>query len=65
MSVCELCGMEVVTVYECSNCGAQFCDECGDIKRKLCHDCLGWGESDSDDAKYKEWEDEDWDDEPN
>ena len=57
--------MEVVTVSECSNCGAQFCYECGDIKRKLCYDCLGWGESDGDDTKYEECEDEDWDDEPN
>lgn len=42
MPVCEICGMEVVTVHECSECGAKFCDECGDIRRRLCYDCLGW-----------------------
>ena len=43
MPVCEICGMEVVSVNECE-CGAKFCDECGDVKRKLCYDCLGWEE---------------------
>lgn len=42
MPVCEICGMEVVTVHDCSECGAKFCDECGDIRRRLCYDCLGW-----------------------
>jgi len=42
MPICEICGMEVVTVYECSECGAKFCDECGNIKHRLCYDCLGW-----------------------
>jgi len=63
MPICEICGMEVVTVHECSECGAKFCDECGDVKRKLCYDCLGWedeGEGIGGD------EDEDWDeDDPN
>ncbi len=42
MPVCEICGMEVVEVFECSRCNAKFCNECGNIKDKLCYDCLGW-----------------------
>ena len=42
MPICEICGMEVVAVHDCSECDAKFCDECGDIKNKLCYDCLGW-----------------------
>ena len=34
--------MEVAGVYECSQCEAKFCDECSDIKHKLCYDCVGW-----------------------
>ena len=55
MPICEICGMEVATVYECSDCGAQFCEECGDIKRKLCYDCLGWEEE----VEEESWEEED------
>ena len=36
--------MEVVKVYGCSRCESKFCDECGDIKNKLCYDCIGWEE---------------------
>jgi len=57
--------MEAVAVYECSRCGAQFCNECGDIKRKLCYDCLEWKESDGDDSEDLD-DKEDWDnDNPN
>ena len=42
MPICEICGMEVVEVFECSRCNAKFCKECGNIKDKLCYDCLGW-----------------------
>jgi hypothetical protein len=46
LPICEICGMEVVEVYECSECKAKFCDECGDVKLRLCYDCVGWeGES--------------------
>ena len=43
MPICEICGMEVVEVFDCSRCDAKFCKECGNIKDKLCYDCLGWG----------------------
>jgi hypothetical protein len=42
MPICEICGMEVVEVFDCSRCDAKFCKECGNIKDKLCYDCLGW-----------------------
>ena len=44
--------MEVIKVHECAECEAKFCDECGDIKRKLCYDCVGW----DDDDKDEEWD---------
>lgn len=63
MPICEICGMEVVKVHECSECEAKFCDECGNLKRKLCYDCVGW----EDDDKDEEWDkikgfDDGWDD---
>jgi hypothetical protein len=65
MPICEICGMEVVEVFECSRCNAMFCMECGNIKDKLCYDCLGW---DSEELE-EDWEEADWakswdDDEP-
>lgn len=55
--------MEVVKVHECSECEAKYCDECGDLKRKLCYDCVGWEDDDKDEA----WDDirdfdDGWDD---
>lgn len=77
MSFCEICGMEADTLYVCSRCGARFCDECGDLKRKLCYDCLRWEDDDEEGAweeeegwfeeegwgEEEEWDEEDWDDE--
>ena len=66
MPVCEICGMEAVNVHECSQCEAKFCDECGDVKRKLCYDCLGWGEEELEESRdnVEDW-DSGWnDDEP-
>jgi len=61
--ICEICGMEAVAVNTCSECGAKFCDECGDIKNKLCYDCLGWdteGEEESwDKDDFEDWDEED------
>jgi hypothetical protein len=38
--------MEVVEFHKCSKCKAKYCEECGDVRHKLCYDCLGWdGES--------------------
>ncbi len=72
MPTCDICGMNVASVHECSQCGANFCDECGDVKRGLCYDCLGWEEGEEEEweeeeveweEEEEEWEDEDWGDE--
>lgn len=54
MSICEICGMEVIDVHNCKDCEAKFCDECGNIKERLCYDCIGW--------EKNELDDEDWND---
>ena len=72
MTICDICGMEVVDVHDCSSCDAKFCDECGDVKHKLCYDCLGWDDAGEEESwegtsEYWDYEDryEDWEDEPN
>ena len=50
MPVCEICGMEVADVYDCIECKSLFCEECGDLKAKLCYDCVGW-----EDDLIEEW----------
>ena len=59
MPICEICGMEVIEVRECSQCEAKFCDECGDVKRRLCYDCVGWEEDELDESwdKVGDWGD--------
>jgi len=36
MPICEICGMEVVEVFECSRCNAKFCKDSGTIPDKVC-----------------------------
>jgi hypothetical protein len=63
LPVCEICGLEVAKVMECSQCGAKFCEECGDVKKNLCYDCLGWNEEDEEEELEEdegEEEEEDW-----
>jgi len=49
--------MEVQEVNVCKDCESNFCSECGDVKRKLCYDCLGWEENGVDeDIEGEEWE---------
>lgn len=56
MPICEICGLEVVKVFLCSKCEAKFCEECGDVKRKLCYDCLSWEEEDEEEEEeWTEW----------
>jgi len=55
-----------VQVHECSKCEAKYCDECGDIGKKLCYDCMGWEDEETDESgeKVNDW-DNGWnDDEP-
>lgn len=55
MPICEICGMEVQEVHVCAECETRFCDECGDVKAKLCYDCMGWDDSIPEDEL---WEDD-------
>jgi len=64
LPVCEICGLEVVKVVECSKCGAKFCEECGDTKQELCYDCLGWDEEEDELEEEEEEDEEDWDEPP-
>ena len=58
--------MEVVKVYICSKCEASFCEECGDVGKKICYDCIGWEDEELDESleEVDDW-DNGWDnDEP-
>jgi hypothetical protein len=67
MPTCDICGMNVASVHQCSQCGANFCDECGDVKKGLCYDCLGWEEEEEEEweEEEEEWEEEEeeWEEE--
>jgi len=54
MPICEICGMDVAEVHTCVECDAKFCDECGDVKAKLCYDCMGWEDESLDEAEWDE-----------
>jgi hypothetical protein len=54
LPVCEICGMEVLEVHVCVECKTEYCDECGDIKAKLCYDCMGWENSPMDEGLWEE-----------
>jgi hypothetical protein len=45
MAICEICENEVSEIFDCKECGAKFCDKCGDIDRNLCEDCLQYIEA--------------------
>ena len=61
MSVCEICGREAAKIMVCGKCGAKYCSECGDAKKKLCYDCLSWNEDEELEEEEEEEEEEDWD----
>ena len=56
MPLCEICGMDVQELHDCKECQAKFCSECGNIKRGLCYDCLGW----NDDEIGEDWREDDF-----
>ncbi len=60
MPICDICGMEVAKVYRCRECGAMFCEECGDVEARICYDCLGWGEEEEEWEEGWEEEEEEW-----
>ena len=45
MAKCEICSKTVKTVYSCDECGARFCENCGDKNKLMCQDCLAYEES--------------------
>jgi len=48
MGICEICENEVSRVSEvfnCKECAAKFCTNCGDNDRNLCEDCLQYIEA--------------------
>ena len=61
VSVCEICGLEATKIFICTKCGAKFCEECGDLKKKLCYDCTSWDEEEELEDNEEEEKDEDWD----
>jgi len=46
--------MDVAEVHTCVECDAKFCDECGDVKAKLCYDCVGWEDESLDESEWDE-----------
>ena len=60
MPLCEICGMDVQELQDCKECGAKYCSECGDTKKCLCYDCLGWNDEEIDEEYgEEEWEQDD------
>jgi len=60
MPRCEICYEDVEKTYTCKNCKLEFCEECGDPKKKLCMLCLEEEEEENEDEE----EEEDEEDEP-
>lgn len=56
MPTCTVCGEDVELVAKCKECGAMFCDYCGDHDDKLCDFCF---DEDTIDDENPEYEDED------
>jgi hypothetical protein len=46
MPKCEICSKKVKTAFKCNECGANFCEHCGDKDKLSCKDCVDYeGES--------------------
>jgi len=54
MPVCEICGLDSAHIHECTQCKSGFCDECGDVEKGICFDCLGWSEVNVEDTFWSE-----------
>jgi hypothetical protein len=57
MSVCSICGEDTDSLIKCKECGARFCEYCGDHEDKLCDYCY---DEDTIDDEDLEDEDKDW-----
>jgi len=60
MPLCEICGMDAQELHDCKECDAKYCSECGDTKKGLCYDCLGWNDEEiAEEYSEEEWEQDD------
>ena len=49
--------MDCQEFSDCKECSTKFCSECGDPKRGLCYDCLGWDDEEIDEeVGEQDWE---------
>jgi hypothetical protein len=55
MAICEICDSEVEEIFDCVNCGIQFCSSCGDAENSICNLCK---EQDKDAAEEEEESDD-------
>jgi hypothetical protein len=52
--------MDAQELHDCKECGAKYCSECGDAKKCLCYDCLGWNDEEIEEGySEEEWEQDD------
>ena len=58
MPRCEICYEDVDKTYTCKNCKVEFCEECGDPKKRICILCLEEEEQEEDEEEEEEEEDE-------
>jgi len=54
MPVCARCKKVVDKVYRCTNCGIDFCKDCGAPRNSLCTFCKSY------EVEEEEWEEEEW-----
>ncbi|MBN2335904.1 hypothetical protein JXL21_10130 [Candidatus Bathyarchaeota archaeon] len=46
MVKCNICGVDSPIIYECEECGTNFCFFCGSIAQKRCVKCITEREGD-------------------
>jgi len=54
MSACARCKKVVDKVYRCTNCGIDFCKDCGVPRNRLCTFCMSYK------VEEETWEEEEW-----
>ena len=57
MPICAICGEDSYIVTKCKQCGAKFCEYCGELDDQLCEYSI---DSDSYEDENLGYEDEDW-----